>query len=537
MGIQYSQNAVFAEEKAICYTYFLKGQDLNSLTGAAFTKATMKDWLGGPIALHLTGLLDAGETLELVLPSNPSTGYIWEVDFPKESPSVQVDAEEFRQLSPLLGAPGLQCIRVRTTETQLLHLRLYYRRPWEADAPPTRMLSIEADGIRLAELKSTLSDWPELAPVSQGTIQWDAHFSLVDETPPPSPEQSSISSSPAQLPSAFNWCDQGGCTPIKDQRACGSCWAFSTVGVLESALQVRAGITRDLSEQYLVSCNMEGWSCDGGDYAHDYHQWKKRPSVAEAGAALEPDFPYQAAEPPCNSPPNNPFRINSWAYVGGQPQPSVEAIKQAIYEHGPVAAAVCVGTAFQSYRSGVFSTNESGRCGQYFVNHAIVLVGWDDNRQAWRLRNSWGTGWGESGYMWIRYGTSNVGYEANYISYIPSQPPGQQKVHLPLVLRNYPPAPQPPGRWQTIVYETFESSFPTGAWQVLDNNGANYGEYYWARRNCRPYQGSYSAWAVGGGAQGSERSCGSHSPNSANSWIISVNLSWRATLVSLAHQS
>ncbi|MDH7474994.1 MAG: C1 family peptidase [Anaerolineae bacterium] len=303
MGIQYSQNAVFAEEKAICYTYFLKGQDLNSLTGAAFTKATMKDWLGGPIALHLTGLLDAGETLELVLPSNPSTGYIWEVDFPKESPSVQVDAEEFRQLSPLLGAPGLQCIRVRTTETQLLHLRLYYRRPWEADAPPTRMLAIEADGIRLAELKSTLSDWPELAPVSQGTIQWDAHFSLVDETPPPSPEQSSISSSPAQLPSAFNWCDQGGCTPIKDQRACGSCWAFSTVGVLESALQVRAGITRDLSEQYLVSCNMEGWSCDGGDYAHDYHQWKKRPSVAEAGAALEPDFPYQAAEPPCNSPP------------------------------------------------------------------------------------------------------------------------------------------------------------------------------------------------------------------------------------------
>lgn len=524
-GIQYSQNVVFADEKTICYTYSLKGQDLNSLTGAAFTKATMKDWLGGPIALHLTGLLDAGEELELVLPSNPSTGYIWEVELPKDKASVQVVAEEFRQLYPLLGAPGLQIIRIRATETQLLHLRLYYRRPWEADVPPTRVLSIEAAEIRLRELKPVLSDWPELTPASPGTIQWDAYFSLeLEKTPKPSPEQSSIpSSSPTQLPSIFNWCDQGGCTPIKDQRTCGSCWAFATVGVLESAIRIRAGITVDLSEQYLVSCNMENWSCDGGLFAHDYHQWKKRPSVAEAGAALESDFPYQAAEPPCNSPPNNPFRINSWAYVGGSPQmPSVEEIKRAIYEHGPVAASVCVGPAFSHYSSGVFSTDESSYCTPFPGNHAIILVGWDDNRQAWRLRNSWGTGWGENGYMWIRYGISNVGYEANYISYIPAppQPPGPQRVYLPVVLRNYSSTPQPPGGWQTIVYETFEGPFPTHGWQVFDSDGANYGEYYWAKRNCRPYQGSYSAWAVGGGAQGSGKPCGSNYPDRAQSVMI-----------------
>jgi|GEM_PF-714511 len=519
-GIQHRQMAISAEE-ATCYTHSLSGSDPGSLVGAAFTKATMKDWLGGPIALHLTGLLDAGETLELVLPSNPSTGYIWEVDLPAELSSVQVEAEEFQQLSPLLGAPELQIVRVHTTETQLVHLHLYYRRPWEADTSPSRVLSIETEGVRLGELKSVLSDWPEIAPAFQGTIQWDAYFSL--ETPAPSTEQSlpSSSSSPAQLPSAFNWCDQNGCTPIKDQRACGSCWAFATVGVLESALRIRGGITSDLSEQYLVSCNMDGWSCGGGDYAHDYHQWKKRPSTAEAGAALESDFSYQAAESPCNSPPNNPFRVNSWTYVGGSPQmPSVEAIKQAIYQHGPVAAAICTGPSFNNYSGGVFSTNESSRCPQYPVNHAIVLVGWDDARQAWRLRNSWGTGWGESGYMWIRYGISNVGYEANYISYVPPQSPGPQKVYLPLALRNYSQSPQTSGRWQTIVNETFDGAFPTGGWQIVDNNGANYGEYYWARRSCRPYQGSYSAWAVGGGANGSSKSCGTNYPNYSDSWMI-----------------
>lgn len=523
MGIQYRRTAV-SEEKLSCYAYSLIGHDLNSLIGAAFTRATMTDWLGGPMDFNLTGSLGAGETLELVLPSNPTTGYIWEVALPTESSSVQVEADHFRQLSPLLGAPGLQIIRLRAADPQLLHLRLHYRRPWQADVPPSRVLSIDAKELGLGELEPVLSDWPERTPPTEGTIQWDDRFSF-GQTSAPLPEPSSLSSSslPGQLPSAFNWCDQGGCTSIKDQGACGSCWAFATVGLFESALRLRTGITRDLSEQYLVSCNMEGWSCNGGDYAHDYHWWKKRPSVAEAGAALESDFPYQAAEPPCTSPPNNPFRINSWAYVGGSPQmPSVTAIKQAIYERGPVAAALCVGPAFVSYTSGVFSTDESSECPLYPVNHAIVLVGWDDSRQAWRLRNSWGAGWGESGYMWIRYGTSKVGYETNYISYTPNrpQPPGQQKVYLPLVLRRYFWPAQGPGAWQTIVYETFEGSFPTGAWEVLDNNGTSHGQYYWARRSCRAYQGSYSAWAVGGGAQGSGLSCGSNYPNNADSWMI-----------------
>jgi fibronectin type 3 domain-containing protein len=84
-----------------------------------------------------------------------------------------------------------------------------------------------------------------------------------------------------------------------------------------------------------------------------------------------------------------------------------------------VAAAICVGPNFSTYRSGVFTTDEKASCNGG-INHAILLTGWDDSTQSWILRNSWGTGWGESGYMKIRWGISNVGYAANYVVYSPA---------------------------------------------------------------------------------------------------------------------
>jgi hypothetical protein len=98
--------------------------------------------------------------------------------------------------------------------------------------------------------------------------------------------------------------------------------------------------------------------------------------------------------------------------------PTVTALKKAIYDHGPLSVAVCVGTNFQYYRSGVFNANETCSGG---VNHAVTLVGWNDDQGTdkgyWILKNSWGTGWGDSGYMNIRYGVSKVGYAANFIDF------------------------------------------------------------------------------------------------------------------------
>jgi len=225
------------------------------------------------------------------------------------------------------------------------------------------------------------------------------------------------------FPTSFDWRDATGANAdVRDQRGCGSCWAFGTVAPLEMMIGVRCGKKVDLSEQYLVSCNVSGWGCSGGWFAHEYHQWKVPTSKGEtdAGAVLESNFPYTASNAPCNGPHNHPYKIDSYTYISASSGgvPSVQAIKEAIYNHGPVSVAVCVGSAFQAYRSGIFNANET--CSGT-VNHAVALVGWNDDQGAdngyWILKNSWGTGWGESGYMRIRYGVSKVGYAANYIDF------------------------------------------------------------------------------------------------------------------------
>ncbi len=217
------------------------------------------------------------------------------------------------------------------------------------------------------------------------------------------------------LPDEFDWRELGGCTPIRNQGSCGSCWAFGTVGPLECNILINDGVEKDLSEQWLLSCNRDGWGCDGGWWAHDYHQWKTDP-CGDTGAVLENDFPYVGYKAPCNCPYPHEYLIDNWAFIGSEHGvPSVDAIKQAIYEYGPVSAAVRVNSAFQSYNGGVFNNHDGGQ-----VNHAVVLVGWDDNQGTdgvWFLRNSWGTYWGEGGYMRIEYGCSSIGYSACYIDY------------------------------------------------------------------------------------------------------------------------
>jgi C1A family cysteine protease len=224
------------------------------------------------------------------------------------------------------------------------------------------------------------------------------------------------------LPSSYDWRTLNGVTPIKNQGSCGDCWAFGTVGPLESQILIKDGVTVDLSEQYLVSCNLDRWSCGGGWWAHDYHLNMSGQDNNGAGAVLEADKPYTATNSTCGGPYSHPYKLSSWAYVASQSAvPSVEAIKQAIYTYGPISAAVYVGPKFQAYTGGIFNSNETGQ-----VNHAIVLVGWNDDLGTdngyWILRNSWGTSWGEAGYMRIRYGKSQVGYAANFVEYAGGTP-------------------------------------------------------------------------------------------------------------------
>ena len=221
------------------------------------------------------------------------------------------------------------------------------------------------------------------------------------------------------LPEAFDWREEvdGGMPAIRNQASCGSCWAFGTMAPLECIIKIKDGIEVDLSEQWLVSCNQDGYDCGGGWWCHDYfREGGKTDPCGESGAVLEEDFPYTATNAPCNCPYPHEYFIEDWAYVGdyGGVAP-VDQIKQAIYDYGPVSVAVCVNDAFHDYDGGVFS---GPTC--HSINHAVCLVGWDDNQGSegvWFLRNSWGPGWGEDGYMRIEYGVCDVGYRTVHIRY------------------------------------------------------------------------------------------------------------------------
>jgi C1A family cysteine protease len=228
-----------------------------------------------------------------------------------------------------------------------------------------------------------------------------------------------MTSATASLPNKFDWRTviTGGLPPIRNQGGCGSCWAFGSIGALECAIKIKDGVTVDLSEQWMVSCNTDGYDCSGGWWVHKYYcNTPDACGTLPVGAVYESSYPYRAQNLPCNCPYTHDYRIQSWGYVGQQfSTPTIQQLKQAIYTYGPISVGVAADNYFQAYRRGIFTGTSTT------VNHAVVLVGWDDTQGTngiWILRNSWGsTNWGESGYMRIAYGASMVGYNASYIKY------------------------------------------------------------------------------------------------------------------------
>ncbi|MDD2716092.1 MAG: C1 family peptidase [Candidatus Wallbacteria bacterium] len=206
----------------------------------------------------------------------------------------------------------------------------------------------------------------------------------------------------ATLPAQYDWRAQNGCTPIKNQGSCGSCWSFASVGIFESAILIKDSDVVDLAEQDLLDCNSYGYSCNGG--------WLDAVGYfKDKGCSLEKLVPYQAADGTCKN-VSRTYKIKDWATVDA----TTDAIKQAIYKYGPVSSVVAADSSFQYYTSGVYNHSYSS------VNHAIILVGWDDSmgkKGCWILRNSWGTSWGEKGYMYIEYGCSKVGSDNVCVTY------------------------------------------------------------------------------------------------------------------------
>jgi hypothetical protein len=203
---------------------------------------------------------------------------------------------------------------------------------------------------------------------------------------------------------AFDWRHR--VTPVKDQGKCGACSAFATIAALESAWWIRNGAEVDASEQFLVDCLPI--TCGGG-------AWWGFPLLLSDGAPPESERPYLAAHGACASTAAHPLRAVAWGYVAtpvgqGIPIASVSQTKEALCAYGPLGVCVHVSEAFHSYAEGVFDERLDEP-----PNHAVLLCGWDDTKGAWLIKNSWGTDWGEDGFMWTEYGSNGVGFGAAWV--------------------------------------------------------------------------------------------------------------------------
>jgi hypothetical protein len=201
-----------------------------------------------------------------------------------------------------------------------------------------------------------------------------------------------------QLPGSFDWRDYGKVTSVKNQ-AGDTGWAYATIGSYESAILVDNGPSENLSEPYVLDCLTGTYNYTNGDWGFDdMMEGTPRDDSYSTGGLSDLPGCFKC------------YPISAWYYVDDSSSvPGTADIKQAIYDHGPVCASVYVSAAFQYYTGGIFNTNDTGR-----VNHGVVLVGWNDTGGYWILKNSWGTAWGESGYMRIAYGCNQVGYGAAY---------------------------------------------------------------------------------------------------------------------------
>lgn len=201
-----------------------------------------------------------------------------------------------------------------------------------------------------------------------------------------------------------------GVTPIKDQGRCGSCWAFSTLATIESSYALLNSSFVDLSEQSLIYCAPdELGSCEGGHY---YMAAIWLLTDEDSFLQHETDYPYDENNTKC--PSNNIVRSNIGLTEAGfierenfdSNQEFIQTVKLALTEFGALSAAVKTsGTSFMNYK-GQGVINDSGS--NLFLDHAINVIGWDDGKQAWLVKNSWGEYWGDKGYGWVGYNALGI---------------------------------------------------------------------------------------------------------------------------------
>jgi C1A family cysteine protease len=188
------------------------------------------------------------------------------------------------------------------------------------------------------------------------------------------------------LSDSVDWTQRGAVNPIKNQGQCGSCWAFSTVGTLESAYQISTGKLYSLAEQQLVDCDKSDNGCSGGWPHSAYDNY-----YTGAGSCTEDSYRYTARDGSCRASSCSVALPRGTVTGHHNVGSSSSGLKNALSSQ-PVSVTVNAGQ-LQLYANGVVTGSCSGQ-----INHAVIAVGYGtDGLSYFKIRNSWGTGWGEAG--------------------------------------------------------------------------------------------------------------------------------------------
>jgi C1A family cysteine protease len=194
--------------------------------------------------------------------------------------------------------------------------------------------------------------------------------------------QGTLGEKSMDAPESKDWRKEGKVSPIKDQRSCGSCWAFSLSGFLESQALIH-GKAQTFSEQQLVDCSPETYGCDGGWPELAMNYW------AQNGVESDAVYKYTGRTESCKYDASKV--VAKVSNVHCYENISNEEIQSQLANVGPLSI-VLDANDFFSYSSGVLKCRNNTE-----MNHAVLLVGY--TQDSWIVKNSWGKNWGESGYV------------------------------------------------------------------------------------------------------------------------------------------
>ena len=218
-------------------------------------------------------------------------------------------------------------------------------------------------------------------------------------------EEPGVAAEPVGYPASIDWRNVGGwsyISAIRDQGGCGSCVAFGTCATVEARARVATGqpaLGIDLSEAHLYYCiaASQGRNCANGWWPDDALE-----GVRTTGVVGEGCFPYTAGDQACNLCPGwqqQLTTISGWHRIT-----SVADMKTWLASNGPLTTCFTVYNDFYSYRGGIYRHVT----GDFAGGHCVSVVGYNDARGYWICQNSWGTGWGESGFFRIAYGDCGI---------------------------------------------------------------------------------------------------------------------------------